>query len=197
MGAGARQGRCSSRRATQKQAEILVGVWSVERHVPDFGEKLWEADHMLPEVAKLLVGLPRYGMTLNTPCIAEKEQSASHLRIAHRGHVAASKLIDRGVGKRQTELESVLSVTSFGLSHVLPSDLFRHPARGIPPAASRKLDTVGESKNVRQTSVCRGFRRWTSGGNQRQTEVCRTFPAPFRPTPEFANSIKLTEGIRL
>src|SRR5262249_1353589 len=74
------------------QAEILVGVWSVESHVPDVGEKLWEADHMLPEVAELLVGNPRYGMTLNTPCLAEKEQRAAHLRIAHRGLVAARKL---------------------------------------------------------------------------------------------------------
>src|SRR5262245_10701580 len=56
---------------------------------------------------------------------------------------------------------------------------------------SYRLDTVGESKNVRQTSVCRGFRQRTSGGNQRQTEVCRTFPAPFRPNLEFANSIRL------
>src|SRR5262245_53332579 len=87
------------------QAEILVGAWSVERHVPDVGEKLWEADHMLPEVAKLLVGLPRYGMTLNTPRRAEKEQRAALLRLVHRGRVAARKLIDRGVGKRQTELE--------------------------------------------------------------------------------------------
>src|SRR5262245_13012475 len=85
------------------QAEIFVGVWSVERHVPTAGEKLWEADHMLPEVAKLLVGFPRYGMTLNTPRPAEKEQRASLLRIAHRGLVVARKLIDRGVGKRQTE----------------------------------------------------------------------------------------------
>src|SRR6185503_8683027 len=87
------------------QAEILVGAWSVERHVPLGGEKLWEADHVLLEVAKLLVGIPRYGMTLNTPCPAEKEQRAAFLRIAHRGNVAARKLIDRGVGKRQTELE--------------------------------------------------------------------------------------------
>jgi len=60
------------------------------------------SNYMLPEVAKLLVGFPRYGMTLNTPRPAEKEQSASHLRIAQRGRVAARKLIDRGVGKRQT-----------------------------------------------------------------------------------------------
>ena len=63
------------------------------------------SNYMLPEVAKLLVGFPRYGMTLNTPRPAEKEQSASHLRIAQRGRVAARKLIDRGVGKRQRELE--------------------------------------------------------------------------------------------
>src|SRR5262245_52305307 len=126
MGARARQCRCSSRRATQKyahafHAEILVGAWAVERHVPDFGEKLWEADHMLPEVAKLPAGYPRYAMTLNTPRRAEKEQRASLLRIGHRGCVAARKLIDRGVGKRQTELEGVLSVTSLGLSHEIPS----------------------------------------------------------------------------
>ena len=40
---------------------------------------------------------------------------------------------------------------------------------------------------------CRNFRQWTSGGNQRQTEVCRTFPAPFRPSLEFANSIRPAE----
>ena len=55
--------------------------------------------------------------------------------------------------------------------------------------ASLQRDTAGESQNIRQTSVCRGFRQWTSGGNQRQTEVCRIFPAPSRPTLEFANSI--------
>src|SRR5262249_38659219 len=66
------------------QAEILVGVWSVERHIPDVGEKLWEADHMLPEVAKLLFGNPRSGMTLNPPCLAEKEQRASSASAAGR-----------------------------------------------------------------------------------------------------------------
>src|SRR5215475_11981520 len=76
------------------QAEILVGVWSVEKHVPFAGEKLWEADHILLEVAKLLVGNPRYGMTLNTARLAEKEQHAAFLSIAQRGRVAARKLID-------------------------------------------------------------------------------------------------------
>ena len=52
-------------------------------------------------------------------------------------------------------------------------------------------DTAGKLKNVRQTSVCRGFRQWANGGNQRQTEVCRTFPAPFRPAPEFASDWSL------
>src|SRR5262249_52159811 len=51
------------------------------------------------------VGIPRYGMTLNTPRLTEKEQRAALLRIIHRGLVAARKHIDRGVGKRQTELE--------------------------------------------------------------------------------------------
>src|SRR5262245_5144187 len=50
------------------------------------------------------------------------------------------------------------------------------------PAPCGNADAVGDPKNVRQTSVCRGFRQWTSGGNVRQTEVCRTFPAPLRPT---------------
>jgi len=54
-------------------------------------------------------------------------------------------------------------------------------------------DTIGESNNVLQTEVCRGFRQWASGGNQRQTEVCRTFPAPFRPTLEFTNNIQSSE----
>jgi hypothetical protein len=61
---------------------------------------------------------------------------------------------------------------------------------------SGPVDTVGEFKNVRQTSVCQGFRQWTSGGNQRQTEVCRTFPTPFRLTLEFANSIPVAASTR-
>jgi hypothetical protein len=56
---------------------------------------------------------------------------------------------------------------------------------------------VGESKNVRQTSVCRWFPTLVYGRKPRQTEVCRTFPAPFRTTLEFANSIKAVTNAAL
>src|SRR5215813_9297204 len=115
---------------------------------------------MLPEVAELLVGYSRYGMTLNKPPPCRKEQSASHLRIAQRGRVAARKLIDRGVGKRQTELERVLSAPSLGLSHELPSDLFRHPARSPKGYDCNGLGHIVLTSSVRASLMKTLLKQW-------------------------------------
>src|SRR5262245_4401156 len=99
-------------------------------------------------------------MTLNTPCIAEKEQRAAHLRTVHRGLVAARKHIDRVVGKRQTELERVLSVTSLGLSHELPSELFRHPARSPKGYDCNGLGHIVLTSSVRASLMKTLLKQW-------------------------------------
>src|SRR5262245_31256091 len=62
--------------------------------------------------------------------------------------------------RHQTELERVLSVTSLGLSHELPSDLFRHPARSPKGYDCNGLGHIVLTSSVRASLMKTLLKQW-------------------------------------
>src|SRR5215831_18247481 len=87
------------------EAEILVRAGAIECYVTERRDDLRDADDVLSEVTKHLVGLASYAMALHAFGFAEEEQRPFLLTLGKRVLPPARETVERGVGKDQGELE--------------------------------------------------------------------------------------------
>src|SRR6267378_6943217 len=91
------------------QAEIFVLARPIEDHITLADAKgrgdLRNADHVHPEVAEHLVGLPGHSLTLHAIALAKEDQRAAFLRLAQRCLLATRIAINRRIGEHEREFE--------------------------------------------------------------------------------------------